>query len=161
MTRRKFIKGTTATAIGAAAVTGSDIKSASAKSQGKTKTSRRKVQTDGAQKPVAPYSQAIVAGNTVYVSGQGPFDPKTGKMPAGFEEQVAQTLENIKAILEAAGATLADVVKVNVYLADLSNFQKMNDVYRHYFKEDYPARATVGTQLLLGMGIEIECVAVI
>ena len=160
MTRRKFIKGTTATAIGAAAVAQSGSKTASAKSQGK-KTSKRKVLTDRAQKPLGPYSQAIVAGNTVYVAGQGPFDPKTGKMPASFEEQVAQTLENIKAILEAAGATLADVVKVNVYLADLSNFQKMNEVYRRYFKEDYPARATVGTQLLGEMSIEIECVAVI
>jgi reactive intermediate/imine deaminase len=68
--------------------------------------------------------------------------------------------ENVKAIVEASGATLADVVKVNVYLADLANFAKMNEVYKRYFVEDYPARATLGTQLLGGMGIEVECVAV-
>ena len=160
MTRRKFIKGTTATAIGAATVAQAYAKPASAKPQGK-KTGKRKVLTERAPKPLGPYSQAIIAGNTVYVAGQGLFDPKTGQMPASFEEQVAMTLENIKAILESAGATLADVVKVNVYLADLKNFQKMNEVYRRYFKEDYPARATVGTQLLGEMSIEIECVAVI
>lgn len=160
MTRRKFIKGTTATAIGAAAVAQSTTKSASAQSK-RAKTPRRKILTERVRKPLGPYSQAIVAGNTVYVAGQGPFDPKTGEMPAKFEDQVAMTLENIKGILEAAGATMADVVKVNVYLADLNNFQKMNEVYRRYFKEDYPARATVGTQLLGEMTIEIECIAVI
>lgn len=160
MTRRKFIKGTTATAVGAAAVAQPNTKSASAKTKS-AKTPKRKILTERARKPLGPYSQAIVAGNTVYVAGQGPFDPKTGEMPAKFEDQVAMTLENIKAILEAAGATLADVVKVNVYLADLNNFQKMNEVYRRYFKEDYPARATVGSQLLGQMTIEIECIAVI
>jgi 2-iminobutanoate/2-iminopropanoate deaminase len=102
----------------------------------------------------------MVAGNTIYVAGQGPFDPKTGKMAATFEEQAVQVFENIKAIVVAGGATLADVVKVNVYLADLANFSKMNEVYKRYFAEDYPARATVGTQLLGGMGIEVECIAV-
>ena len=82
-------------------------------------------------------------------------------MPATFEEQAAQTFENIKAIVESAGATLQDVVKVNVYLADLNNFAKMNEVYKRYFQEPYPARATVGTQLLGGMTIEVECVAVV
>src|SRR5215210_3742294 len=165
MTRRKFIQGTTAIAAGATVVAQSKGKSAnaapSAASQGKKKSNKRKILTDRAPKPLGPYSQAIVAGNTVYVAGQGPFDARAGKMPASFEEQVAVTLENIKAILEAAGATLADVVKVNVYLADLANFGKMNEVYKRYFQEDYPARATVGTQLLGGMSIEIECIAVI
>ena len=81
-------------------------------------------------------------------------------MAATFDEQAEQVFENIKAIVEAAGAKLSDVVKANVYLADLANFSKMNEVYRRYFTGDYPARATVGTQLLLGMGIEVECVAV-
>ncbi|HVG18840.1 MAG TPA: Rid family detoxifying hydrolase [Blastocatellia bacterium] len=129
--------------------------------RGKAKTSRRKISTEGAPKPVGPYSQAIVVGNTVYVAGQGPFDPGTGKMAEGFEEQAVRTFENIKAIVESAGATLKDVVKVNVYLADLGNFAKMNEVYMRYFKDPYPARATVGTQLLGGMAIEIECVAVL
>jgi 2-iminobutanoate/2-iminopropanoate deaminase len=158
MTRRKFIKSTGA---GAMVTAGAASGALAAKpAQSKSKKSKRKVFTDRAPKPVGPYSQAIVAGNTIYVAGQGPFDPKTGNMPATFEEQAVQVFANIKAIVEGAGATLADVVKVNVYLADLANFGKMNDVYKRYFAEDYPARATVGTQLLGGMGIEVECIAV-
>lgn len=160
MTRRKFIKGTGATAA-SAAVVGSQIKTASAgQAKSKGKSNKQKVTADNAPKAAGPYSQAIVSGNTIYVAGQGPFEPRTGKMPAAFEEQAAQTLENIKAVVEAAGATLADVVKVNVYLADLNNFAKMNEVYKRYFAEPYPVRATVGTQLLGGMGIEVECIAV-
>lgn len=160
MTRRKFIKGTT-TAAATATVAGSQIKTARAgQSKSKGKSNKQKVTADKAPKPAGPYSQAIVAGNTIYVAGQGPFDPRTGKMPEAFEEQAAQTLENIKAIVEAAGATMNDVVKVNVFLADLNNFAKMNEVYKRYFADPYPVRATVGTQLLGGMGIEIECIAV-
>lgn len=165
MTRRKFIKGTTATAAGAAAASESQGKAARGGQTGgarsKAKTGRRKISTESAPRPAGPYSQAIVAGDTVYVAGQGPFNPSTGKMAAGFEEQAAQTFENVKAIVESAGVTLADVVKVNVYLTDLGNFAKMNEVYMRYFKEPYPARATVGTQLLGGMAIEVECVAVL
>jgi 2-iminobutanoate/2-iminopropanoate deaminase len=165
MTRRKFIKRTTATAAGAAVVVQSGSKLArgaqTGSARGKAKTSKRKITTEGAPKPAGPYSQAIVAGNTIYVAGQGPFNPGTGKMPAGFEEQAAQTFENIKAIVESAGATLQDVVKVNVYLTDLNNFAKMNEVYKRYFQDPFPARATVGTQLLGGMMIEVECVAVV
>jgi reactive intermediate/imine deaminase len=159
MTRRKFIKTTSATALGTIG-TGAAASAASGSTQGKGKKAKRKVSTDRAPKPAGPYSQAIVAGNTIYVAGQGPFDPKTGKMPDSFEAQAVQVFENIKAIVEGGGATLADVVKVNVYLADLTNFAKMNEIYRRYFTEAYPARATVGSQLLLGMGIEVECVAV-
>ena len=159
MTRRKFIKATGATALVTGGIVGSALAPANT-AQAKTTRSRRKVSTERAPKPVGPYSQAIVAGNTIYVSGQGPFDPKTGKMAPTFDEQAEQVFENIKAIVEAAGAKLSDVVKVNVYLADLANFSKMNEVYRRYFSGDYPARATVGAQLLLGMGIEVECVAV-
>jgi 2-iminobutanoate/2-iminopropanoate deaminase len=170
MTRRKFIKRTTATAVGATAVAQAESKPARGSQTGasqtggaraKAKTTRRKVSTDAAPKPAGPYSQAVVAGNTIYVAGQGPFNPATGKMPAGFEEQAAQTFDNIKAIVESAGATLQDVVKVNVYLTDLANFAKMNEVYMRYFRDPFPARATVGTQLLGGMMIEVECVAVI
>jgi len=81
-------------------------------------------------------------------------------MAPTIEEQAVQVFENIKAIVEASGATLADVVKVNVYLADLSNFGKMNEIYKRYFVEEYPARATIGAQLLGGMMIEVECTAV-
>jgi reactive intermediate/imine deaminase len=165
MTRRKFIKRTTATAMSAAAVVESQSKPARGSQTGgtrsKAKTSKRKISTEGAPKPAGPYSQAIVAGNTIYVAGQGPFHPGTGKMPTGFEEQAVQTFDNIKAIVESAGATLADVVKVNVYLTDLNNFAKMNEVYMRYFRDPYPARATVGTQLLGGMAIEVECIAVL
>ena len=159
MTRRKFIEATGATAL-AAAGTATSARAANKSPDIKVSKKKRKVLTDRAPKPVGPYSQAIVAGNTVYVAGQGPFDPKTGKMAATFDEQAVQVFENIKSIVESAGATLSDVVKVNVYLADLANFCKMNEVYKRYFVEDYPARATVGTQLLLGMGIEVECIAV-
>jgi 2-iminobutanoate/2-iminopropanoate deaminase len=158
MTRRKFMKTTGASALVTAGTASSVL--AGNPAQAKARKSKRKVLTDRAPKPVGPYSQAIVAGNTIYVAGQGPFDPKTGKMPATFDEQADQVFENVKAIVEGAGATLADVVKVNVYLADLANFAKMNEVYKRYFVEDYPARATVGSQLLLGMGIEVECIAV-
>src|SRR5262245_17202532 len=159
MTRRKFITATGATAL-AAAGAAKAANSTSNTAQAKGKKHKAKVLTEKAPKPGGPYSQAIVAGNTVFVAGQGPFDPKTGKLPGTFEEQAVQVFENIKAILEAAGSSPADVVKVNVYLADLANFAKMNEVYKRYFTEDYPARATVGTQLLGGMGIEVECIAV-
>ena len=158
MTRRKFIKTGGVTAVVAAGTASSSVGSVNAQTKGKK--AKRRISTDRAPKPAGPYSQAMVAGNTIYVAGQGPFDSKTGKMAATFEEQAVQVFENIKAIVVAGGATLADVVKVNVYLADLTNFSKMNEVYKRYFTEDYPARATVGTQLLGGMGIEVECIAV-
>src|SRR4030095_16738798 len=130
MTRRKFIKGTTATAA-TATVAGSQIKTArGGQAEANAKAKKQKVTADKAPKPAGPYSQAIVSGNTIYVAGQGPFDPKTGKMAPTFEEQAAKVWENIKAIVEASGATLADVTKVTVYLADLANFAKMNEVYR-------------------------------
>jgi len=157
MTRRRFIGSSGAGALLAAGT----ASGANAGATGaKAKKSKKKILTERAPKPVGPYSQAIVAGNTIYVAGQGPFHPQTGKMAPTFEEQAVQVFENIKSIVEAAGAKLTDVVKVNVYLADLANFQKMNDIYRRYFSEDYPARATIGTQLLGGMGIEVECIAV-
>ncbi len=164
MTRRKFIKGTGATAVGAAVVTKPALGAASraSSSQSKGKASKKIISTDRAPKPIGPYSQAVVAGNTVYVAGQGPFDPVTRKLiEGGFEQHAVQTFENVKAILEGAGATLGDVVKVNVYLADLTNFAKMNEIYTRYFKSDFPVRTTVGTALLGGMLIEVDCIAAI
>jgi 2-iminobutanoate/2-iminopropanoate deaminase len=118
--------------------------------------------TANAPQPKGPYSQAVVVGNTVYVAGQGGFDPASGKLAnATFEEEVTRTFENVKAILAAAGATMSDVVKVNVYLTDLNNFGRMNEIYKKYFVADFPARATVGSSLLLGTQIEIDCVAVV
>ena len=121
----------------------------------------KKIFTENAPKPVGPYSQAIVAGNTIYVAGQGPLNPQTGKMIGGtFEEQAVQTFENIKAILQAAGFSFADVVRVNVYLSDLGDFPKLNEIYTRYFVAPYPARATVGANLLFHTFIEVECIAV-
>ncbi|RPJ52126.1 MAG: deaminase [Acidobacteria bacterium] len=122
---------------------------------------RTVVRTDKAPTPLGPYSQAIVVGDTIYVAGQGPADPATGKISkATFEEQAALTLANIQAILQAAGSSLQDVVKVTVYLADNNDFAKLNEVYQRYFKEPYPARATVGADLLFGILIEVDCIAV-
>jgi 2-iminobutanoate/2-iminopropanoate deaminase len=106
-------------------------------------------------KPIGPYSPAIVQGGTVYVAGQGPTDPK-----AEIREATRQTLEKIKAILEAAGSSFEKVSKVNVYLTDINNFAAMNEVYRTYFKEPYPARTTIQAAALPGgIPIEIDCVA--
>lgn len=122
---------------------------------------KRIVFTPNAPQPKGPYSQGVVVGNTVYVAGQGGFDPSSGKlMNSSFEEEVTRTFENVKAIVTASGATMDDVVKVNVYLTDLKNFSRMNEIYKKYFTSDFPARATVGSALLLGTQIEIDCVAV-
>lgn len=119
------------------------------------------VRTQNAPNPVGPYNQAIIAGNTIYVAGQGPIDPTTGKVVIGtIEEQAALTFENIQAILQAAGSSLADVVQVTTYLADLGDFAKYNEVYKGYFTEPFPARATVGCQLLMHTFIEVACIAV-
>jgi len=117
--------------------------------------------TDKAPPAVGPYAAGWRAGDYVYVSGQGPLDPTTKKIvSADVGEQTTQTLKNIKAILEAGGASVADVVKVNVYLTDMANFGGMNAAYKEFFAEPYPARATVGASLALeGMMVEIEAVA--
>ena len=128
----------------------------------RAKTGRRKVLSDKAPRPGGPYSQAIISGGTIYVSGQGPTDPKTGRIDAvTFEDQAIQVFENVKAILEAAGSSMSKVLRVNVYLADLEDFAKMNEVYRRYFTGDFPARTTIGAQLLLKMLIEVDCIAAI
>jgi len=119
------------------------------------------IRTPNAPNPVGPYNQAIVAGNTIYVAGQGPIDPKTNKVIIGsIEEQTTLVFENIKAILTAGGFSMSDVVKVTAYLNDLSDFDKYNEIYKTYFTEPYPARATVGCQLLIHTFIEVDCIAV-
>ncbi len=119
------------------------------------------IRTPNAPNPVGPYNQAIVAGNTIYVAGQGPIDPKTGKVVIGtIEEQATLTFENMQAILDAAGFSMSDVVQVTTYLQDLGDFAKYNEMYKKFFTEPYPARATVGCQLLMHTFIEVACIAV-
>ena len=120
---------------------------------------KQQIRTDEAAAPGGAYSQGIRAGDFVYVSGQGPIEPGTGQIVGEtIEEQTARTLENIQAILEAAGATMADVVKSTVHLSDLSLFGRFNDVYASYFPDPKPVRTTVGSALL-GIMVEIDVVA--
>jgi 2-iminobutanoate/2-iminopropanoate deaminase len=99
-----------------------------------------------------------VADGLVFVSGQGPVDPETGTMPEAFEDQVRQTLRNVQTILETAGSSLDDVIKVNTFVTDLTRFQEFNEVYGEFFRHDPPARAAVGASLL-GFLVEIDCIA--
>ena len=106
--------------------------------------SKKVVKTDKAPAPGGHYSQAVRVGNDIYVAGSGPFDAKTHKIvPGGIEEQTRQTLKNIAAILEGAGSSMNDVVKVTVFLKDMNDFEAMDSAYRAYFPEDPPARTTV------------------
>ena len=117
------------------------------------------IQSDKTSPPGGAYSPALRAGDFIFVAGQGPMDPATGKITGTIiEEQTARVLENIKAILEAAGATMADVVKATVHLSDLSLFQRYNQVYATYFPDPKPVRTTVGSQLL-GIMVEIDVIA--
>ncbi|GAC1400818.1 MAG: Rid family detoxifying hydrolase [Chloroflexota bacterium] len=119
---------------------------------------KQEVRIKDAPAPAGSYSQAIVAGGFVFVSGQRPVDALSGEMPASVGDQTHQVLRNIELVLAAAGATLDDVVKVTTYLADVADFAEYNSVYTAYFREPYPARTTVGAQLR-GILIEIDVVA--
>ena len=120
---------------------------------------KREIRTGDAAAPGGAYSQGLRAGDFVYVSGQGPIDPATGEIVGEtIEEQTERTLENVKAILAAAGASMADVVKSTVHLSDLSLFARYNEVYARYFPDPKPVRTTVGSDLL-GIMVEIDVVA--
>jgi 2-iminobutanoate/2-iminopropanoate deaminase len=107
------------------------------------------IYTEKAPKPIGPYSQAVCVNGWLYVSGQIPIDPATGRLIEGsFKDQVRRALENAKAILEASGGSLESVVKVTVYLKDMSKFQEFNEVYSEYFKQAPPARSVVGVSSL-------------
>ncbi len=121
---------------------------------------RRTVMADRGPAPAGPYSHAVVANGFVYVSGQGPVDPETGTMPDGFADQVRQTLRNVQTILEAAGSSLEDVVKVNAYVTDLTRFAEFNEVYKEFFRNNPPARTTVAAALL-GILVEVDCIATV
>lgn len=116
------------------------------------------IRTDKAPAPAGPYSQGIVYGDLVFVAGQGPKNPETGEIGDSIEEQTRQTLENVKAILAEAGAGMEDVLKSTVHLADLADFDRYNKVYETFFKEPYPVRTTVGSQLA-NILVEIDVIA--
>ena len=120
---------------------------------------RQVVRTPEGPQPRGPYSQAIVAEGLVFVAGQGPTNPGTNELELGdIASETRRTLLNIKTILEAAGSSLRDVVRVGVFLADIKDFDAMNAVYREFFAQDPPARTTVGVQLPK-IKVEIDCIA--
>jgi 2-iminobutanoate/2-iminopropanoate deaminase len=119
------------------------------------------ISSDRLAKPVGPFSPAVRAGDRVYTSGQVAQDPATGKLiEGGVAAQTEQIFRNLKVLLEAGGKSLADVVKVNVYLTDIKKFTEMNEVYARHFVAPYPARTTVGVVALpLSAEVEIEMIA--
>ncbi|MCM8595460.1 RidA family protein [Accumulibacter sp.] len=120
------------------------------------------ISTPHAPAAIGTYSQAVRVGDTVYISGQLGLDPATMKMVDGIDAQIVRVFENLKAVAEAAGGTLADVVKLNVYLTDLVNFTTFNEVMACYFFEPFPARAAVGVAALpRGALVEADAVMVL
>ena len=124
---------------------------------------REIIATDQAPGAVGPYSQAVRVGDFVFTAGQIPLDPATGQMvEGGIDAQARQALTNVSAVLEAAGTSLAKVVKTTVFLQDMGHFKAMNDVYGGYFGDQPPARSTVEVaQLPLGALVEIEAIALV
>ncbi|HEV7137279.1 MAG TPA: RidA family protein [Steroidobacteraceae bacterium] len=122
--------------------------------------SRNAIHSERAPQAIGTYSQAVRAGDTVYLSGQIPFDPATQSLITGdIEAEIRRVFENLKAVAEAAGGSLSQAVKVNVYLTDLGHFAKVNEVMAQYFPQPYPARAAVGVAALpRGARVEAECV---
>lgn len=120
------------------------------------------ISTTAAPGAIGPYSQAIKVGNMLYCSGQIPVDPVTGTVPEGIKAQTAQSLANVKAILAAAGASIENVVKTTVFLADMSLFADMNEVYAQNFTEPFPARSAVAVrELPKQVLVEIEVIAIL
>ena len=118
------------------------------------------IATTAAPGAIGPYSQAIDTGTFVYASGQIPINPETGLIPEGIEEQTAQALKNVGAILAAAGLDYSNVVKTTVFLADMGHFAAMNGVYASYFTAPYPARSAVAVrELPKGVLVEVEVIA--
>lgn len=121
---------------------------------------KKTIQTDRAPAAIGPYSQGVVSGGLLFTSGQLPIDPATGKIPEGsIEDKAHVVFKNLEAIASAAGTTLDNAVKTTVYLADIANFQAVNQVYAHYFKEPYPARSAFQVAALpLGADVEVEAI---
>jgi 2-iminobutanoate/2-iminopropanoate deaminase len=124
-------------------------------------TVRQIIETGEAPKAIGPYSQAVAAGGLVFASGQIPLDPSTGEfVEGGVAEQTEQVLRNLSKVLEAAGTSLAQVVKTTVFLADMGDFAAMNEVYGRYFREEPPARSTVqAARLPRDARVEIDVIA--
>ena len=116
-----------------------------------------------APKAIGPYSQAVRAGNLLFLSGQIPLDPATGNLVDGdFEKQARRVFDNLRAVLTAAGATFSNVARATVYLTDLGNFQVLNSIYGEYFGDHKPARSTVGVAALpKGATVEVDLIAVV
>ena len=123
-------------------------------------TARQIIRTQRAPQAIGTYSQGVRAGDTVYISGQIPLDPQSMQLVTGdIEAEIRQAFQNLQAVAEGAGATLAQAAKVTVFLTDLAHFTKVNEVMATFFSEPYPARAALGvSQLPMGARVEIECV---
>jgi reactive intermediate/imine deaminase len=123
---------------------------------------RSTVSTPKAPAAIGTYSQAVRADKTLYLSGQIGLDPATGRLVDGIEKQIARVFENLKAVAEAAGGSLADAVKLTVYLTDLAHFARVNEIMSAYFEQPYPARAAVGVAALpRGALIEVDAILVL
>jgi 2-iminobutanoate/2-iminopropanoate deaminase len=122
---------------------------------------KQAISTTNAPGAIGPYSQAIRTGSLLFVSGQIPLDPKTGEVVSGgISAETKKVLENLRAILQAAGASMADVVKTTIFLKDMNQFSAVNEVYASFFQEPFPARATVEvSKLPKNVNVEIEAVA--
>jgi reactive intermediate/imine deaminase len=124
--------------------------------------SKKIIATAAAPAAIGPYSQAVQAGNTVYLSGQIGLDPATMELAEGIDAQIACVFDNLKAVAAASGGSLADAVKVNIYVTDLANFARVNDAMAQVFTQPYPARATVQVAALpRGALVEVDAVLVI
>ena len=121
------------------------------------------IQTDDAPQAIGTYSQAVKVDNTVYISGQIPLDPASMEVvEGGIEAEIRRVFDNLQAVAEAAGGGLADVVKLNIFLTDLTNFPTVNEIMATYFQQPYPARAAIGVASLpKGVGVEMDAVLVI
>jgi len=121
------------------------------------------IHTDEAPQAIGTYSQAVKVDNTVYISGQIPLDPANMEVvPGGIDAEITRVFDNLKAVAEAAGGSLGDVVKLNIFLTDLGNFPTVNEIMATYFQQPYPARAAIGVAALpKGVGVEMDAVLVI
>jgi 2-iminobutanoate/2-iminopropanoate deaminase len=124
-------------------------------------TDRKRVHTDGAPAAIGPYSQAIISGGFVFSAGQIALHPQSGEIiEGGIEEQAVRVLDNLTAVLEAAGSSMKDVVKTTLYLADIGDFVTVNEIYAGYFEQPYPARSAVqAANLPKGALVEIDAIA--